>query len=139
MSRNTVFPMGQNVFVNARAGTEEVLYEAAVNGIVAVSSGQHTGPGPSGITGGDDIDMISGVEARIMGEATRAATGMSRKQANEIALKCIAKYEPTMTKPPRGKTIHELYDLPRMTVTDEWIGKYEKVKGDLNQWGLTIR
>lgn len=139
ISRNTVFPIGQNVFVNARAGTEEVLYEAAVNGVVAVSSGQHTGPGPSGITGGDDIDMISGVEARIMGEATRAATGMSRKQANEIALKCIAKYEPTMANPPQGKTIHELYDLPRMKVTDEWLGKYETVKTQLKEWGLPIR
>ena len=139
MARNSVFPIGQNVFVNARAGTEEVLYEAAVNGVVAVSSGQNTGPGPSGVTGGDDVDMISGVEARIMGEATRAATGMTRKQANEIALKCIAKYEPTMANPPKGKTIHELYDLPRMKVTDEWNDKYEKVKIQLNEWGLHIR
>ena len=139
VSRNCVFPIGQNVFVNARAGTEDVLYEAAVNGIVAVSSGQHTGPGPSGITGGDDIDQISGMEARIMGEATRAATGMTRTQANEIALKCIAKYEPTILTPPQGKTIHELYDMATMKVTDEWLGKYETVKDQLKEWGLPIR
>jgi methylamine--corrinoid protein Co-methyltransferase len=138
VSRNCVFPIGQNVFVNARAGTEDVLYEAAVNGIVAVSSGQHTGPGPSGVTGGDDIDMISGLEARMMGEATRAATGMSREQANEIALKCISEYEPRMAEPPSGKTIHELYDMSTMTITDEWIGMYDHVKAQLQEWGLPI-
>jgi hypothetical protein len=89
LSRNSRFPIGQNVFLDARAGTCEVLWEAAANAIVAVSSGQHTGPGPSGITGGNDVDMISGIELRMLGETSRAVTGMSRKQANEIVVKCL--------------------------------------------------
>lgn len=139
MARNTRFPIGQNVFVDARAGTAEVLYEAAANGIVAVSSGQHTGPGPSGITGGDDVDMISGIEMRIMGEATRAATGMTRTEANGIVRKCLEKYEPTLGSPPQGKRLQELYDLDRMTVRDEWWGIYESVVADLKGWGLPLR
>jgi methylamine--corrinoid protein Co-methyltransferase len=139
ISRNTNFPMGQNVFVDARAGTSEVLYEAAANGIVAVSSGQHTGPGPSGVVGGDDIDMISGVEMRIMGQASRAATGMTRKQANEIVLNCIEQYEPTLGNPPPGKRLQELYDLDRMVVGDEWWSTYEGVVAQLKDWGLPLR
>jgi methylamine--corrinoid protein Co-methyltransferase len=138
-ARNTRFPLGQNVFVDARAGTEEVLYEAAANGIVAVSSGQHTGPGPSGITGGADIDMISGIEMRMTGEATRAATGMDRTLANEIALKAIGKYEPTLGNQPQGKRFQELYDLSTMTVSDEWWSRYEGVKAQLKDWGLPLR
>lgn len=139
VARNTVFPLGQNVFVDARAGTEQVLYEAAANGIVAVSSGQHTGPGPSGITGGDDVDMISAIEMRVMGEATRAATGMSRQQANEIVLKCVEKYEPTLGDPPAGKRFQDLYDVDRMIVTDAWWSTYEGVKAQLKEWGLPLR
>jgi methylamine--corrinoid protein Co-methyltransferase len=139
LARNTVFPLGQNVFLDARAGTDEILYEAAANAIVAVSSGQHTGPGPSGVTGGDDIDMITAIEARIMGETSRAVTGMNRKLANEIVLKCLEKYEPTLGNPPQGKRIQELYDLERLTPTDEWWARYETAKGQLKTWGVPFR
>ncbi len=138
-SRNTRFPIGQNVFLDARAGTYEVLWEAAANAIVAVSSGQHTGPGPSGITGGDDVDMISGIELRMLGEVSRAVTGMGRKQANEIAAKCLEKYEPTLGNPPKGKRLQELYDLGRLKVNDEWLGMFETVKAELQSWGVPFK
>jgi methylamine--corrinoid protein Co-methyltransferase len=118
-SRNTCFPIGQNVFLDARAGTYEVLWEAAANAIVAVSSGQHTGPGPSGITGGDDVDMISGIELRLLGETSRAVTGMSREQANEITVKWQEKYEPTLGNPPTGKRLQDLYDNDKRKVKGE--------------------
>lgn len=138
-ARNTAFPLAQNVFVDARAGTSQILYESAANAIVAVSSGQHTGPGPSGVTGGDDIDMISAIEARVMGEVSRAATGMSRKQANEIVLRCLEQYEPALGHAPRGKRMQELYDFERLKPKDEWLEKYEAVKADLKRWGVPLR
>ncbi len=138
-ARNTRFPIGQNVFLDARAGTYEVLWEAAANAIVAVSSGQHTGPGPSGITGGDDVDMISGIELRMLGEVSRAVTGMDRKQANEIAIKCLEKYEPTLGKPPKGKSMQELYDFKKLIVGDEWLSMFEKVKAELKPWGVPFK
>jgi hypothetical protein len=138
-SRNTRFPIGQNVFLDARAGTYEVLWEAAANAIVAVSSGQHTGPGPSGITGGDDVDMISGIEMRMLGETSRAVTGMSRKQANELTVKCLEKYERTLSNPPKGKRLQELYDIDKLKVKDEWLGMFEEVKADLKSWGVPYR
>jgi methylamine--corrinoid protein Co-methyltransferase len=139
MARNTVFPLGQNVFLDARAGTRNILYEAAANALVAVSSGQHTGPGPSGVTGGDDIDMITAIEARVMGEVTRAATGMSRPQANELTLKCLAQYEPTLGNPPRGKRMQELYDIEQLKPRAEWLDLYAEVTAQLRDWGLPLR
>jgi methylamine--corrinoid protein Co-methyltransferase len=139
IARNTVFPIGQNVFLDARAGTYEVLWEAAANSIVAVSSGQHTGPGPSGITGGTDVDMISGIELRLLGETTRACTGMSRKQANELVCACLAKYEPTLGNPPKGKRMPDLYDVKRLKPTDEWLDMFESVKSELKGLGVPYR
>ena len=139
ISRNTIFPIGQNVFLDARAGTYEVLWEAAANAIVAVSCGQHTGPGPSGITGGDDVDMISGIEVRMLGETSRAVTGMPRKQANELVCFCLEKYEPTLGNPPKGKRMQELYDFERLKPNDEWLEKFESVKSELQGRGVPYR
>ena len=139
MARNTKFPIGQNVFLDARAGTYEILWEAAANAIVAVSSGQHTGPGPSGVTGGDDVDMITGVEVRMLGETSRAVTGMSRGQANELVCYCLEKYEPTLGSPPRGRRMQDLYDFERLKPKDEWLGMFEEVKAELKSRGVPYR
>jgi methylamine--corrinoid protein Co-methyltransferase len=139
IARNTRFPIGQNVFLDARAGTYEILWEAAANAIVAISSGQHTGPGPSGITGGEDVDMISGVEVRMLGETSRAMRGINRRLANELVLYCLSKYEPTLGNPPKGKRMQELYDFARLKPKDEWVEMFEKVKAELRAQGMPYR
>jgi methylamine---corrinoid protein Co-methyltransferase len=136
MSRNTRFPMGQNNFFDARPGTKECLYEAAANAIVAVTSGQHVGPGPSGVIGGEDQDFITGIEQRMMGEVTRAVTGMSRKEGNEIVKMCMAKYMPTSGKQSRGKKMPELYDVEKSKPLAEWLGMFEEVKKEVRGWGV---
>ena len=100
---------------------------------------QHVGPGPSGITGGDDIDMISGIEMRIIGETTRAATGMDRKTSNEIVKKCLAKYEPTLGNPPKGRRMQELYDFEKLTPKQEWVSMFEEVKAALKDRGVAFK
>ena len=139
MSRNTIFPLGQNAFLDARAGTTQTLFEAAANAIVAVSSGQHTGPGPSGVTGGDDIDMVTGLEVRMLGEVSRAVTGMPRKIANEITQRCLEQYESTLGRPPKGRRMQELYNMDRMQPGEEWLATFESVKSQLRQWGVPFR
>jgi methylamine--corrinoid protein Co-methyltransferase len=139
LARNTVFPIGQNVFLDARSGTYESLYEAAANALVAVSSGQHIGPGPSGVIGGDDVDMVTALEMRMLGEVGKSAAGMTRKLANEIVKRCLEKYEPTLGCPPRGKRFQELYDVKRLKPSDEWYAMFEEVKNQLNVWGVPFQ
>jgi hypothetical protein len=139
MARNSRFPLGQNVFLDARAGTVETLYEAAANALVAVSSGQHTGPGPSGVTGGTDVDEVTGLEGRMLGEVSRAVTGMSRKEANAIVLKCLEKYEPTLGNPPKGKRMQDLYDMERLKPRDESQELLDAAKRQLRDWGVPLR
>jgi methylamine--corrinoid protein Co-methyltransferase len=119
-----------------RAGTVNALYECAANAIVAVTSGQHSGPGPSGVIGGEDVDMITAVEQQMVGEVSRAVTGMPRKEADEIAAYCLSKYEPTLFNPPMGKRFQELYDVDKLKPKDEWIGTFEEVKKDLAGRGV---
>jgi methylamine--corrinoid protein Co-methyltransferase len=106
---------------------------------VAVSSGQHTGPGPSGVTGGDDVDMVTAMEVRMLGEVSRAVTGMPRKLADEIVGKCLEQYEPTLGHPPSGKRFQELYDIRRMKPTAEWLAMFESVRSQLKVWGVPFR
>jgi len=136
LARNTVFPIGQNVFLDARSGTYESLYEAAANALVAVTSGQHVGPGPSGVIGGDDVDMVTAIEMRMLGEVGKSAAGMTRKLANDIVKRCLEKYEPTLGHPPRGKRFQELYDIKQLKPSDEWYSMFEKVKNELTGWGV---
>ena len=138
MARNTVFPMFQNAFFDARPGTKMCLFEAVANAIAAVTSGQHCGPGPSGVVGGEDRDYISGIEQRMLGEVTRAVhtSGMSRKKGNEIVLKCMEEYMPSTGNQPRGKKMTELYDVKRNKPTDEWLGMFEEVKEVARGWGV---
>lgn len=136
ISRNVHFPMGQNCYFDARSGTKEILYEAVANAIVAVTSGQHTGPGPSGVVGGEDVDFCTGLEQRMMGEVSRAVTGMPREKANEIVLKCLEKYMPTSGNQPPGKRMPELYDVNLNKPTQEWLGIFEEVKAEARSWGV---
>jgi methylamine--corrinoid protein Co-methyltransferase len=136
VSRNTVFPIGQNIFLSHRAGTVNALYECAANALVAVTSGQHSGPGPSGVIGGEDVDMITAIEQRIVGEVSRAVAGMPRKEANDLVKYCLGKYEPSLFNPPMGKKFQELYDVKKLKPTEEWLGTFEEVKEDLKKAGV---
>ena len=121
MARNTRFPIAQNVFLDARSGTRETLYEAAANAVVAITSGQHLGPGPSGVVGGEDLDMVTAMELRVLGEVTRAVTGMHRSEANGIVVRCLDRYESTLGNPPSGKRFEDLYDVAKMEPSQEWL------------------
>ncbi len=83
--------------------------------------------------------MISGIEMRMLGETSRAVTGMSRKKANELAVKCLEKYEPTLGNPPKGKRLQDLYDIEKLKVKEEWLAKFKEVKAQLKDWGMPYR
>ncbi len=89
--------------------------------------------------GRDDVDMVTAMEVRMLGEFSRAATGMPRKVADEIVGKCLEQYEPTLGHPPGGKRFQELYDLSRLKPTADWLGMFETVKSQLKAWGVPLR
>jgi len=78
----------------------------------------------------------TGLEARFNGEVGHAAAGMSRAKADEIVQKAVAAYDPVMAKKPLGKPFLEVYDPVTIKPTNEWLGIYNRVKGDASEWGL---
>ncbi len=80
--------------------------------------------------------MISPMEARMMGEVSRAVTGMSRIEVNELVKYCLEQYEPTLGNPPKGQRYQDLYDLSRMQPHDQWLELFETVKADLKAHGI---
>ncbi len=119
-------------------GTKTLLYETAAESITATVSGACGLIGPrsgAGINNGH----VSGLEARFNAEVARAASGMSRKDGDELVRKLIALYKPILTQRPKGLPFNEVYDVATIKPLPEWLQMYEQVKSELREMGLPLR
>jgi len=137
LSQNTV--LLTNSIVNQVAGpcTHQLLYESAV-GVMSLSvSGTSMVIAPRS-AGGKFTDHLTPLEVKFCGRVLKAATGMKRGDANEIAKKLIPKYERSLTQAPRGKSFQECYDLKKMRPSPEWSRIYEEVSREITDLGLQV-
>ena len=117
-------------------GTDELLYEMAGHAVIGTVCGFHQHG--VGSCGGNLVDHNTGLESGFQGEialATQAA-GITRAQANDLALKLLPKYKDTFKEPKRGKYFNEVYDVKSVTPTQEWQDCYRRVKEELTRLGL---
>ncbi len=137
LSRNTRLLVGALAGPAGGPGTRTLLYEMAAFSVAIVSSGAamiqaaHT-------AGGSIPRHISGLEARLCGEVTRAAAGMPRQQANELAQRLYARYAPEHASKPIGQEFSQVYNVETVQPTPEWQGLYDEVWGELVQMGLPL-
>ena len=119
--------------------TKELLYEVAANSIVVTVSGGHL-EGLGAANG--RVPHGTGLECRLMGEVGKAvaAQGLTRKEANEIVLKLVEKYEHvfSMEDGNAGKPFDESYDMETIEPVPEWLAMYEEVKAELKEMGLNL-
>ena len=119
--------------------TKELLYEVAANSIVVAVSGGHL-EGLGAANG--RVPHGTGLECRLMGEVGKAvaAQGMTRKEANEIVLKLIEKYEHvfSMEDGNAGAPFDVSYDMETIEPVPEWLAMYEEVKEELREMGLQL-
>lgn len=118
-------------------GTPTLLYEVAAQSILAVSSGAAGLIGPRSAAG-TAPGHVSGLEACFMAEVAHAARGMSRSEANQMALELVARYQADLDKRPVGRRFDEVYDVARVQPTEEWLNIYEEVKDELREIGLEL-
>lgn len=118
-------------------GTEVLLYECLAMGVLGSASGVSLTQGVRSAVGVKQ-DHCSGLEERFNAEASRAAAGMSRQQANEIVARAVAEYEPHIGTKPVGKPFWEVYDALTLKPSEEWLGIYSKVKEQAIGWGLAM-
>jgi len=138
MARNTHLVYTCDPFTMCGPCTDELLYEVAGHAIIAEICGYHQHG--VGSTGGNIVDHHTGLEAGFQGEVGLATTraGITREQANEIALSLLPKYKDTFENPKRGKPFAEAYDLETITPTQEWQDCYRRVKEELTKLGLVF-
>lgn len=118
-------------------GTKTLLYETIACTVMSTVSGQSRLLGPRSATGVVPAHF-SGLEARLMGEAAHATTGLSRSAAEEIVQLALSKYEDQLDQQPYGKPFPEVYDIETIQPKTEWLDLYEQVKSEAIGWGLPL-
>jgi methylamine--corrinoid protein Co-methyltransferase len=136
MARNSHIVWTDDPFCVSGPVTDELLYEVAQHAIIGSVCG-YTQHGV-GATGGFEPNHHTGLEAGFQGEVGVAATrsGVTREQANNIALTLLEKYKDTFDTPKRGLPFQEAYDLKTITPIQEWQDCYRRVKDELTKLGL---
>ncbi len=128
-----------DIYPKSGAGTRELLLETAANAIVHTVSGSHL----EGCGAADGkLPNASGLEARFMAEAGRAATaqGLGLAQADGLALALCQQYEHLFARGAAenpGLPFDRVYDLPALQPTAAWQATYEEVKSCVRAMGLS--
>jgi methylamine---corrinoid protein Co-methyltransferase len=138
VSRNT--HLMRTKIINQTAGpcTEMLLYETAVGYMMFSVSGASKVCGPRS-AGGKFPDWLTPLETWFLGEVFKSCAGMSRKQANEIAVQILPKYENQFGNPPKGKGLTECWDLAKQQPSAEWTEVYQRVHRELVDLGMPLR
>jgi methylamine--corrinoid protein Co-methyltransferase len=84
-------------------------------------------------------DYTTGMEARMMGEASVAVAGMRVPEVNSILDRLVASYEKNYAKAPEGKSFRECYDVNKVIPTKEYIEIYGKAIVTLQGFGVPIK
>ena len=125
--------------VNQVAGpcTKMLLYETLVGNTNVVASGVTNVVGTRS-AGGRLTNYLTPLEHRFGGEVFKAAAGISREHANEIARRFIPKYEALLREKPNGMSFKDCYDLETLTPSAEWQQMYDEVRAEAIDAGLKL-
>ncbi len=82
------------------------------------------------------MDMVSGMEARMMGEAAMASCGIEVHEANEILDRIVSWYEKFYFKVPAPKRFQECYNVDEITPTEEYMSVYDSSLNILSNCGI---
>jgi hypothetical protein len=136
MARNSKLLHTSNGFSNAGPMTEMVLYETACHALVSTVSGWHLWEMASARN--KYRNRATPMEARIGMEVGHAVAGqgMTREQANELALRLLSKYEANAADAPMGKEYPECYDVATALPTPEHFDMYRRIKDELAEMGI---
>jgi methylamine--corrinoid protein Co-methyltransferase len=116
--------------------TEMLFYETACHAMVSTVTGWHLWEMAS--TRNKYRNRATPMEARLGVEVGHAVArqGMGRDQANDLALKLLAKYEEHAATAPMGKEYQECYDTAKALPTQEHFDMYRRIKDELAGMGI---
>ncbi|MBW2632866.1 MAG: monomethylamine:corrinoid methyltransferase [Deltaproteobacteria bacterium] len=135
MSRNSHFPFFILSYAAAGPMTEMCYYEIAETVTTSVVSGT-SAIECIGVSKATTIDNFTPMESRTCAEVAHAVAGMTRKDANQIVLKLLEKYENYLDKPPIGKKYQECWDIAKKTPNADYAAFDKKMKKELKNMGI---
>jgi methylamine---corrinoid protein Co-methyltransferase len=136
LARNSKLLYTSNGFANAGPMTEMLFYETACHALVSTVTGWHLWEMASARN--KYRNRATPMEARLGMEVGHAVArmGMTREQANEMALKLLAKYEAQAETAPIGREYPQCYDVAKARPTPEHEDLYRRVKDDIAAMGI---
>ena len=135
MDYNTDVLLANQYYTVSGSGTEMCLLETAAQAIADTASGRELLSGVA-CSRGVAENRTTGLEARMMGEASSAICGTDVETTNKILNRLIDQYENKFATAPQGKTFPELYDIDRSVPCDEYLAVYEKALATISKCGL---
>ncbi len=132
---NTDLLLGNQYYTLSGPCTEMCLLETAAQALVDTASGRELLSGVAS-SKGTVQDKTTPMEARIMGEASMAACGMSIPEINAIVNRIISRYEGNYLNPPAGKRFQDCYDVDNLVPSDEYLEVYENTLRILSECGI---
>ena len=136
ITRNSPLPTVNLCYPAAGPMTEMVFYEIAAWVLTGVTSGGSIEVG--GIALNTVMDHTTPREPEFACEVAHAATGMSRKEANQICRALNDRYEKDLIKPPTGKNYRECFDLQTSMPSDEYREFYKNIKTKIADLGIPL-
>jgi len=132
---NTDVLLANQYYTLAEPCTEMNLLEIAAQAMCDTACGRELLSGVASAKG-VTTDMVTGMEARMMGEASMASCGMDIHDMNGILDRIISWYEKLYFNIPRGKTFQQCYDVNEIHPTEEYINVYDNALNILSNCGI---
>jgi len=134
--------IGNQYYTLAGPCTEMCFLETAAQAITDSVSGREVVSGVASAKG-VALDMTTGMEARMMGEACRAANRLTVKQGNGLLNAVLAEYDrvdvyKAVERQQPGKRFQDCYHVAPVKPTDEHLKVYEKAYAKLKGMGLPL-
>lgn len=135
--RNAPYPTVNLPYLGGGAGTDCYYYEMAAYHTSVVTSGGNMLSGHPSIA--VEPDSIVPMDHVLNIEVARAASQLTRKEANPIILKLLEKYENQLKNPPKGLKYQDVYDLNTGEIKNaEYMKNVERIRKELKNLGLPI-
>ncbi len=135
--RNAPYPTLNLPYLGGGAGTDCYYYEMAAYHTCIVTSGGNMLSGHPSVA--VEPDSIIPYDHILNVEVARAASQLTRKEANPIILKLLERYEKLLKDPPKGYKYQDIYDVPTRTIKNtEYLKHADEIRKELRDLGLPI-
>lgn len=129
---------GNQYYTLAGPCTKMCLLETAAQAISDTASGRELMSGVAAAKG-VIVNKTTGMEARFMGESSRAIAGRPVSEVNEILDNLVASYEGDFKTAPEGKAFEDCYDVVKCVPTDEYLEVYDGAVEAMKDLGVQYR